>query len=92
MDSWSKLIFRRNVSKICLKLVENIKHLSRKKREGNNFKSLANSLFGMFAGVSCVLEVASLILAIDCCTSIEVCQVHAYCGLLASIYDHQTML
>ena len=33
MDSWSNLTFRRNVSKICLKLVENIKHLSRKKTE-----------------------------------------------------------
>ena len=56
MDSWSKLTFRRNVSK----LVENIKHLSRKKnRIGNNFilnsagKSLANSFFRIFAGASC---------------------------------------
>ena len=37
MDSWSKLIFRRNMFYICLKLVENIKHLRRKKRKGNNF-------------------------------------------------------
>ena len=57
MDSWSTLIFRRNMSKICLKLVEYINHLSRKKRKGNNFilnsagKSLANSLFRIFAGV-----------------------------------------
>ena len=54
MDSWSKHIFRRNVSKIC-RLVENIKHFSKKKkkknlRETNNFilnsagKSLAYSL------------------------------------------------
>ena len=76
MDSRSKLIFRRNVSKICLKLVENIKHLSRKKWKGNNFilnsagSSLANSVFRIFAGASCVLEVASLILTIDCCASI----------------------
>ena len=74
MDSWSKLIFRRNVSKICLSKISNI--YQEKKREGNNFilnsagKSLANSLFRIFAGVSCVLEAASLILAIDCCTSI----------------------
>ena len=33
MDSWSKLIFRRNVPKSCLKLVESIKHLPRKKKQ-----------------------------------------------------------
>ena len=54
MDSWSKLIFHRNVSKICLKLAENIKHLSRKNgRETTLFwiqeaKFLANSLFRIF--------------------------------------------
>ena len=75
MDIWSKLIFHRNVSKICLKLVESIKDLSRKKLKGNIFilnsagKSLAYSLFRIFAGASCVLEAASLILAIDFCTS-----------------------
>ena len=76
MDSWSKLIFPRNVSKICLKLSKISNIYQEKKRKGNNFNlnsagsSLANSVFRIFAGASCVLEAASLILTIDCSASI----------------------
>ena len=58
---WSKWTDGLNLyfDEMCLKLVENIKHLSRKKRIGINFilnsagKSLANSFFRIFAEASC---------------------------------------
>ena len=64
MDSWSKLIFHRNVSKICLELVENIKHLSRKKRKASFWPILYS---GILLEIPVFIEAASLILAIDCC-------------------------
>ena len=49
MDSWSKLIFRRNVSKICLKLVEHIKDLSRKTTERKQlYFEFSRQVFGQF--------------------------------------------
>ena len=62
MDSWSNLFFHRNVSK----------NLSKTGRKYQTFikKKTANSLFrildGASFGASCVLEAASLILAIEC--------------------------
>ena len=37
MDNWSKVIIHQNLSKICLKLVKIIKHLSRNKQRWSNF-------------------------------------------------------
>ena len=49
MDSWSKPRFRRNVSKTCLKMVENIKHLSSKKTEGKQlYFEFRRQVFGQF--------------------------------------------
>ena len=70
MDSWSKLIFRRNVSKVCLKVVENIKIYQEKKEGKQLYFEFSRQGFGQFfiqdfAGVSWHLEAASLILALS---------------------------